>query len=226
MSAVMAFKSQLPMRKNIVAGCTRLPFGSPNSVGTPARNATSPSPVQSITTLPRMKSRPRLEDTITPVSVLPSRTGCNILPETIAVLAEHPNIVAVKEASGNISQIAEIAALTRGKIDIYSGNDDQIVPILALGGKGVISVLSNPMPRATSEICHKFFAGDVAGSLKLQLDLLPLVNALFCEVNPIPVKAAMAAMGFGENSLRLPLTTMEKAHEEKLLSLMREQGLI
>ena len=157
---------------------------------------------------------------------VPSRTGCNILPETIAVLAEHPNIVAVKEASGNISQIAEIAALTRGKIDIYSGNDDQIVPILALGGKGVISVLSNPMPRATSEICHKFFAGDVAGSLKLQLDLLPLVNALFCEVNPIPVKAAMAAMGFGENSLRLPLTTMEKAHEEKLLSLMREQGLI
>ena len=157
---------------------------------------------------------------------VPSRTGCNILPETIAVLAEHPNIVAVKEASGNISQIAEIAALTRGKIDIYSGNDDQIVPILALGGKGVISVLSNPMPRATSEICHKFFAGDVAGSLKLQLDLLPLVNALFCEVNPIPVKAAMAAMGYGENSLRLPLTPMEKAHEEKLLSLMREQGLI
>ena len=157
---------------------------------------------------------------------VPSRTGCNILPETIAVLAEHPNIVAVKEASGNISQIAEIAALTRGKIDIYSGNDDQIVPILALGGKGVISVLSNPMPRATSEICHKFFNGDVEGSLKLQLDLLPLVNALFCEVNPIPVKAAMAAMGYGENSLRLPLTVMEKAHEEKLLGLMREQGLI
>ena len=157
---------------------------------------------------------------------VPSRTGCNLLPETIAALAEHPNIVAVKEASGNISQIAEIAALTRGKLDIYSGNDDQIVPILALGGKGVISVLSNPMPRATSDICHKFFAGDVEGSLKLQLDLLPMVNALFCEVNPIPVKAAMAAMGFGENSLRLPLTPMEKAHEEKLLGLMREQGLI
>lgn len=157
---------------------------------------------------------------------VPSRTGCNILPETAAVLADHPNIVAIKEACGNISQIAELAALTRGKLDIYSGNDDQIVPILALGGKGVISVLSNPMPRATSEICHKFFAGDVAGSLKMQLDLLPLVNALFCEVNPIPVKAAMSAMGYGENSLRLPLTPMEKAHEEKLLDLMREQNLI
>lgn len=157
---------------------------------------------------------------------VPSRTGCNILPETAAVLAEHPNIVAIKEACGNISQIAELAALTRGKLDIYSGNDDQIVPILSLGGKGVISVLSNPMPRATSEICHKFFNGDFEGSLKMQLDLLPLVNALFCEVNPIPVKAAMSAMGYGENSLRLPLTPMEKAHEDKLLALMREQNLI
>ena len=157
---------------------------------------------------------------------VPSRTGCNLLPETVAALAEHPNIVAIKEASGNISQIAEIAALTRGKLDIYSGNDDQIVPILSLGGKGVISVLSNPMPRATSDICHKFWSGDVEGALKLQLDLLPLVNALFCEVNPIPVKAAMAAMGYGENSLRLPLTPMEKAHEDKLLALMREQNLI
>ena len=157
---------------------------------------------------------------------VPSRTGCNILPATAAVLAEHPNIVAIKEASGNISQIAELAALTRGKLDIYSGNDDQIVPILALGGKGVISVLSNPMPRATSEICHKFFEGDIAGSLQMQLDLLPLVNALFCEVNPIPVKAAMAAMGFCENSVRLPLTVMEAEHEAKLLALMREQGLL
>ncbi len=157
---------------------------------------------------------------------VPSRTGCNILPATAAVLAEHPNIVAIKEASGNISQIAELAALTRGKLDIYSGNDDQIVPILALGGKGVISVLSNPMPKATSEICHKFFKGDVEGSLKMQLDLLPLVNALFCEVNPIPVKAAMAAMGFCENSVRLPLTVMEADHEAKLLALMREQGLL
>ena len=157
---------------------------------------------------------------------VPSRTGCNILPKTAAILAEHPNIVAIKEASGNISQIAELIALTRGKLDVYSGNDDQIVPILSLGGKGVISVLSNPMPRATSEMCHKFFAGDVAGSAKLQLDLLPLVNALFCEVNPIPVKAAMAAMGFCENYVRLPLTVMEPENEAKLLGLMREQGLL
>ena len=157
---------------------------------------------------------------------VPSRTGCNLLPKSALELAEHPNIVAIKEASGNISQIAELAALTRGKLDIYSGNDDQIVPVLSLGGKGVISVLSNLMPKATSEMCKKFFSGDVAGSAKMQLDLLPLVNALFCEVNPIPVKAAMAAMGFGENSLRLPLTPMEKEHEEMLLALMREQNLI
>ena len=156
---------------------------------------------------------------------VPSRTGCNILPATAAILAEHPNIVAIKEACGNISQIAELAALTRGKLDIYSGNDDQIVPVLALGGKGVISVLSNPMPRATAEICKKFFAGDVAGAAKMQLDLLPLINALFCEVNPIPVKAAMAAMGYCENSVRLPLTVMEEANEAKLLTLMKEQGL-
>ena len=157
---------------------------------------------------------------------VPSRTGCNLLPATVAKLAEHPNIVAIKEASGNISQVAELASLTRGKIDIYSGNDDQIVPILSLGGKGVISVLSNLMPRVTSEICHKFMAGDVAESAKLQLNLLPLVNALFCEVNPIPVKAAMAAMGYCENSLRLPLTTMDPENEKKLLALMHEQNLI
>ena len=156
---------------------------------------------------------------------VPSRTGCNILPATAAKLAEHENIVAIKEASGNISQIAELAALVGDKLDIYSGNDDQIVPILALGGKGVISVLSNPMPRATSEMCHKFFEGDVAGARKLQLDLLPLTNALFSEVNPIPVKAAMAAMGYTENFLRLPLTPMEKAHEDVLLAMMREQGI-
>ncbi|MBR2927045.1 MAG: 4-hydroxy-tetrahydrodipicolinate synthase [Clostridia bacterium] len=157
---------------------------------------------------------------------VPSRTGCNILPATAAILAEHPNIVAIKEASGNISQIAELASLTQGKLDIYSGNDDQIVPILSLGGKGVISVLSNPMPKATAEICRRFFAGDVAGSAKLQLELLPLINALFCEVNPIPAKAAMAAMGYGENSVRLPLTVMEEAHEKQLLDLMRAQGLL
>ena len=157
---------------------------------------------------------------------VPSRTGCNLLPATVAKLAEHPNIVAIKEACGNISQIAEVAALTRGKLDIYSGNDDQIVPVLSLGGKGVISVLSNLMPRATSEMCHKFMAGDVAGSAEMQLNLLDLVSALFCEVNPIPVKAAMAAMGYCENTLRLPLTTMEIENEKKLLALMREQNLI
>ena len=125
-----------------------------------------------------------------------------------------------------MSQIAELAALVGDELDIYSGNDDQIVPILSLGGKGVISVLSNIMPKATHDICQMFFDGDVTGSRKLQLELLPLVNALFCEVNPIPVKAAVAAMGYGENYLRLPLTPMESANEEKLLGLMREQNLI
>ncbi len=157
---------------------------------------------------------------------VPSRTGCNLLPATAAVLAKHPNIVAIKEACGNISQIAELAALVGDEMDIYSGNDDQIVPILSLGGKGVISVLSNIMPKATHDICQMFFDGDVAGSRKLQLELLPLVNALFCEVNPIPAKAAVAAMGYGENYLRLPLTPMEPANEAKLLGLMREQQLI
>lgn len=156
---------------------------------------------------------------------VPGRTGCNLLPATIAALAEHPNIVAVKEASGNISQIAQTAALCGDKIDIYSGNDDQIVPILALGGIGVISVLSNPLPAETVEICDRFFRGDVAGSAALQLKLLPLINALFCEVNPIPAKAAMAAMGYGANVLRLPLTPMEPQNEQKLLALLRENGV-
>ncbi len=157
---------------------------------------------------------------------VPSRTGCNLLPATMAQLADHPNIVAIKEASGNISQIAELIALCGDKIDVYSGNDDQIVPILSLGGKGVISVLSNILPGETSEICNAFFRGDVKKAAKMQLDYLPLVNALFSEVNPIPVKAACAAMGFCENSLRLPLTPMEAAHEEKLLALMKQAGLL
>ncbi len=157
---------------------------------------------------------------------VPSRTGCNLLPSTAAALAEHPNIVGIKEASGNFSQIAELAALVGDKMDIYSGNDDQIVPILSLGGKGVISVLSNPMPAATHAICEKFFAGDIAGARALQLELLPLINALFSEVNPIPVKAAMAEMGFCEDHLRLPLTPMEEGNRQRLLALMRAQGLI
>lgn len=156
---------------------------------------------------------------------VPGRTGCNISPASCAALAEHPNIVAIKEASGNISQIAQIANLCGDKLDIYSGNDDQIVPILSLGGKGVISVLSNLLPRETSDLCHRYMNGDAKGALDLQLKYLDLVDALFCEVNPIPAKAAMSAMGYGENRLRLPLTPMEPQNEAKLLSLMRECGI-
>ena len=156
---------------------------------------------------------------------VPGRTGCNMLPKTVAEMAEHPNIVAIKEASGNMSQIAEIAALVGDKMDIYSGNDDQIVPVLSLGGKGVISVLSNILPAETSLMCKKFFAGDVAGARRMQLDYLELINALFCEVNPIPVKAACAAMGFCEDYLRLPLTPMEEDHRQNLLRLMRKAGI-
>lgn len=157
---------------------------------------------------------------------VPSRTGCNLLPATVARLAEHPNIVAIKEASGDISQIAELARLCGDKIDIYSGNDDQIVPIMSLGGKGVISVLSNLLPRETSDICKLFTEGKVKEARDMQLHYLPLISALFSEVNPIPVKAAMAAMGYGENYLRLPLTPMSKDKEATLLSLMKAEGLI
>ncbi len=156
---------------------------------------------------------------------VPGRTGCNLLPATAAALAEHPNIVAIKEASGNISQIAELAALVGDRMDIYSGNDDQIVPVLSLGGKGVISVLSNLLPAETSGMCHKFLSGDVAGARELQLKYLDLINAIFCEVNPIPVKAACAAMGWCENYVRLPLTPMEEGNKQKLLGLMRDAGI-
>ena len=157
---------------------------------------------------------------------VPSRTGCNLLPESVLALADHPNIVGIKEASGNISQIAKLASLVGDKIDIYSGNDDQIIPVLSLGGKGVISVLSNVMPKETSDMCKLYMEGKTQQALKMQLDLLPLIDALFMEVNPIPVKAAVAKMGFGENYLRLPLTPMEDAHAEKLYALMKEQNLI
>ena len=156
---------------------------------------------------------------------VPSRTGCNLTAASTAVLADHPNIVAVKEASGNISQIAEIAALCGDRIDILSGNDDQIVPIMSLGGVGVISVLSNILPRETSRMCHLCLEGNFAEAAKLQLKYIPLIGDLFCEVNPIPVKAALAAMGFGANSLRLPLTPMEAPHEEHLLREMRACGI-
>jgi 4-hydroxy-tetrahydrodipicolinate synthase len=157
---------------------------------------------------------------------VPSRTGCNLLPATCAKLAEHPMITGIKEASGNISQIAEVMALCGDKIDVYSGNDDQIVPLLSLGGKGVISVLSNVMPKETVQICRSFFEGNIKESARLQLELLPLINALFCEVNPIPVKAAMEAMGFCTSEIRLPLTPMEDANREKLLALMRGHNII
>ncbi len=156
---------------------------------------------------------------------IPSRTGVNIAPETFVKLAEHPRIAAVKEASGNISQCVKIMQLVGDKIDMYSGNDDQIVPLLSLGGSGVISVLSNVFPKETSELCKKFFDGDVQGSAELQFKYLPLINALFSEVNPIPVKAAMSKLGFGENYLRLPLTPMEEAHAEVLYNEMRKLGL-
>ena len=157
---------------------------------------------------------------------VPSRTGCNITPETCAALAKHPNIVAIKEASGNISQIAKIASLVGDEMDIYSGNDDQIVPIMSLGGKGVISVLSNVVPKETVRICDSFFEGNVKESAALQLKYIDFIDALFCEVNPIPVKAAMAKLGFGENYLRLPLTPMEEAHENAMLGIMKELGII
>lgn len=155
---------------------------------------------------------------------VPSRTGCNIKPETCAILCKHPNISAIKEASGDISQVAKIAALTHGELDIYSGNDDQIVPVMSLGGKGVISVLSNLMPRETSEICRNYAEGNVKKATDMQLEYLELINELFSEVNPIPVKAAMEKMGFGKNHLRLPLTPMENT--DKLFSLMKKFGLI
>ena len=156
---------------------------------------------------------------------VPSRTGVNIEPETYARLAEHPMITGIKEANGNIAKIVETKALVGDKLDIWSGNDDQIVPILAAGGSGVISVLSNVLPKKTVELCNKFFAGDVKGSMDMQCEMFDLIKALFCEVNPIPVKAAVAALGYCENYVRLPLTPMEKQHEEVLLECMRKQGL-
>lgn len=157
---------------------------------------------------------------------VPSRTGVNIEPSTYLALADHPMIAGIKEANGNISKIVETFALVGDKLDIYSGNDDQVVPLLSMGGKGVISVLSNVMPKETVEMCNRFFSGDVQGSAALQMAYLPLINALFSETNPIPVKSAMAAMGWCENYVRLPLTPMEDAHEQVLFNLMRGHGLI
>ena len=158
---------------------------------------------------------------------VPSRTGCNIAPETVVKLCtEVENIVGVKEASGNLSQIVKLMSLADGKVDLYSGNDDQITPLLALGGKGVISVLSNVAPRQTHEICAKFFAGDVAGSCAEQLRAIPLCNALFCEVNPIPGKKALNLQGRGAGILRMPLCEMEEENAVKLEKAMKDYGIL
>lgn len=157
---------------------------------------------------------------------VPSRTGINIQPKTVAYLVEHvENIVGIKEASGDIAQVAEMAALTKGKLDIYSGNDNQIVPLMSLGGKGVISVLSNVAPRYTHDMVEKYLNGDVKESCDMQLNAMPLINALFLEVNPIPVKAAMNLMGMEVGPLRSPLTGMEEAGREKLKEEMVKFGL-
>ncbi len=158
---------------------------------------------------------------------VPSRTGCNIQPETAVWLARNvENIVAIKEACSNITQIGHLFAIANGDIDVYSGNDDQVVPILSLGGKGVISVLSNIAPQQTHDMVQKYLDGDVAGSAKIQLDAMNLVNALFCEVNPIPVKKAVELMGLCGGGVRLPLTEIEPANAERLANAMREFGLL
>ena len=157
---------------------------------------------------------------------VPGRTGCNLAPKTVAELAKVKNIVAVKEASGNLSQVAEIAALVGPDFDIYSGNDDQILPVLSLGGKGVISVLSNVAPKQTHDMVAKFFEGDIQGSIKLQLDAIELIGALFCEVNPIPVKTALNLMGYEVGACKLPLCEMEPKNLETLKTAMKNYGLI
>lgn len=157
---------------------------------------------------------------------VPSRTGVNIAPQTVKKLSEVENIVGIKEASGNISQVAKIAELCGDDFTIYSGNDDQIVPIMSLGGKGVISVLSNVVPAQTHDIAAKYLAGDTKGALSLQLEYLELIDALFCEVNPIPVKTALNMMGQNVGSLRMPLCEMTEENEEKLRNVLKKYKLI
>lgn len=157
---------------------------------------------------------------------VPSRTGISLAPATVAELSSYPHIDAIKEASGNISAIADIAASVTEGFTIYSGNDDQIIPILSLGGQGVISVLSNLLPKETSAMVHAYLEGNIEQARTMQLQYLPLIHALFCETNPIPVKAAMALMGYGTNTLRLPLVTMETEHETQLRARMQEVGLL
>ena len=157
---------------------------------------------------------------------VPSRTGISLAPATVAELSGYPHIDAIKEASGNISAIADIAASVTEGFTIYSGNDDQIIPILSLGGQGVISVLSNLLPKETSAMVHAYLEGNIEQARTMQLQYLPLIHALFCETNPIPVKAAMALLGYGTNTLRLPLVTMETEHEAQLRARMQEVGLL
>ena len=158
---------------------------------------------------------------------VPSRTGCNIQPETAVELAKTvPNIVGIKEASGNISQVVKLASLAQGCIDIYSGNDDQVIPLLSLGGKGVISVLSNVAPRQTHDMVMEYLEGDREKGVKIQLELLELCNALFCEVNPIPVKKAVELMGLCGGTLRRPMTEIEPQNAERLKKALIEAGII
>lgn len=158
---------------------------------------------------------------------VPGRTGCNLNPETVVELVKNvDNIVGIKEASGNISQISKLMHLTGGKIDLYSGNDDQVVPLLSLGGLGVISVVSNVAPKYMHDMVMKYLDGDVEGSCRMQLDVVPLCNALFCEVNPIPVKAAMNLQGKEVGPLRAPLTEMEPQNQEVLKSVMKDMGIL
>ena len=156
---------------------------------------------------------------------VPSRTGCNLLPATVEKLAEHPNVAAIKEASGNMSQVMELFARCGDKIDVYSGEDGLTVPMLAMGGMGTISVLSNVIPKGAVEMTDAFFAGDLRKAAALQCRYLDLINLLFCEVNPIPAKAAVSAMGYGKEFIRLPLTPMEEGNRTKLLAEMRKQGV-
>lgn len=156
---------------------------------------------------------------------VPSRTGCNLLPATVEKLAEHPNVAAIKEASGNMSQVVELFARCGDKIDVYSGEDGLTVPMLAMGGMGAISVLSNVIPKGAVEMTDAFFAGDLRKAAALQCRYLDLINLLFCEVNPIPAKAAVSAMGYGKEFIRLPLTPMEEGNRAKLLAEMRKQGV-
>lgn len=157
---------------------------------------------------------------------VPSRTGVNILPETCQELSKIDNIVAIKEASGNISQIAKIASLCGDNLAIYSGNDDQIIPVLSLGGKGVISVLSNVMPKYTHDMVRKYLDGQVEDARKMQLDVIDLIDSLFSEVNPIPVKYALNLMGYNYGKPRLPLIELSDANKEKMESIMKRHGLI